>query len=86
MTGKKRLSTDSTGTTILKKKNLKKLLYIVLYIYNMENFSLDHIKTLSQNDAKVYLIKYFLPLTDGNHAFYINGKFQILDTKVIKST
>ena len=52
----------------------------------IENFSLDQIKTLSQNDAKVYLIKYFLPLTDGNHAFYINGNFQILETKVIKST
>lgn len=52
----------------------------------IENFSLDKIKNLSQNEAKAYLTKYFIPLTDGNHAFYCNGKFQILETKVIKST
>jgi hypothetical protein len=52
----------------------------------IENFSLDKIKNLSQNEAKSYLIKYFIPLTDGNHAFYHNGKFEILDTKVVKST
>ena len=52
----------------------------------MENFCLDRIKNLSQIEAKEYLTKYFIPLTDGNHAFYINGKFQIYDSKVIKST
>jgi hypothetical protein len=52
----------------------------------IENFSLDYIKNLSQNDAKEYLTKYFVPLTDGNHAFYINGKFEIYETKIIKST
>ena len=52
----------------------------------IENFSLDFIKNLSQNHAKEYLITYFIPLTDGNHAFLFNGKFQILDTRVIKST
>lgn len=50
------------------------------------NFSLDHIKNLSPNDAKEYLTKYFIPLTDGNHAFYLNGKFHISEPKVIKST
>lgn len=52
----------------------------------IENFSLDHIKNLSQNEAKEYLIKYFVPLTDGKHAFYMNGKFNISETKDIKST
>jgi hypothetical protein len=52
----------------------------------IENFSLDKIENLSQNDAKEYLTKYFIPLTDGNHAFYHNGEFEILETKVVKST
>ena len=41
----------------------------------IENFSLNLIKSLSQNQAKEYLIKYFIPLTNGNHAFLVNGKY-----------
>ena len=52
----------------------------------IENFSLDLIKSLSQNQAKEYLIKYFIPLTNGNHAFLVNGKYEIYETKIIKST
>jgi hypothetical protein len=52
----------------------------------IENFSLDLIKSLSQNQAKEYLTKYFIPLTNGNHAFLVNGKYEIYETKVIKST
>ena len=52
----------------------------------MENFSLDLIKNLSPNDAKEYITKYFIPLTDGNHAFYLNGKYEIKEQKVINAT
>lgn len=43
----------------------------------MENFDLDHIRELSLSNAKNYLTQYFIPLTDGNHAFYIDGKYEI---------
>jgi hypothetical protein len=51
-----------------------------------KNFDLDLIKSLSQNDAKEYLTKYFIPLTDGRHAFYFNGEYKIKETKEIKET
>jgi hypothetical protein len=50
----------------------------------MENFNLKFIKTLNYNDAKQYLTKYFIPLNDGTHAFYQDGKYQILKLSVIK--
>jgi hypothetical protein len=52
----------------------------------MDNFSLDTVKALSQNDALEYVKKYFIPLDNGNHAMRINGKFEVVETKVIKST
>ena len=51
-----------------------------------ENFSLDKINDLSKKDAQEYLTKYFIPLSDGNHALYSNKKYTILDQKVIKNT
>ena len=53
---------------------------------NKPNFSLNHVKTLSPNDARRYIDSYYIPLTDGNRAFYINGKYDILDDAVIKKT
>ena len=50
------------------------------------NFCLNHIKTLSPNEARRYIDSYFIPLTDGDHAFYINGKYDILDDSVVKKT
>ena len=41
----------------------------------MENFNLDTIKNLSLNEAKKYIDKYFIPLTDGNHGFYNNKTY-----------
>lgn len=51
-----------------------------------ENFDLNTIKAMCAIDAKAYLRKYFVPLNDGNHAFFENGKFTIKDAKTIKST
>ena len=52
----------------------------------MENFDLGKIKTLSFNDCKTYIDKYFIPLTNGEHAFYIDGKYEIMDESIIKKT
>ena len=50
----------------------------------MNCFNLDKIKTLSPNDAKEYITKYFIPLTDGNHALLKDNKYEILDEGTIK--
>ncbi len=50
----------------------------------MENFSLEKIKTLSQIEAKAYLIKYFVPLSNGNHAMLINGKYEVKEDNEVK--
>jgi hypothetical protein len=52
----------------------------------IENFSFDVINNLSQTEAKNYLTKYFVPLTDGSHAYLMDGKFKILEDKTVKST
>ena len=44
---------------------------------NFENFNLEKLKTLSPNDAKTYVTKYFIPLSNGNHAMLINGKYEL---------
>lgn len=51
-----------------------------------ENFDLNKVKTLSQNEARQYVDKFFIPLTDGNHALLVNGKYEIYDDAVIKKT
>ena len=42
------------------------------------NFSVTHCKTLKFRDAINYVEEYFIPLTDGTHAFKLNGKWTIL--------
>ncbi len=49
-----------------------------------ENFTLAKIKTLSPIDAKEYITKYFVPLSNGNHAMLIDGIYQIKDDQEIK--
>ena len=49
----------------------------------MDNFSFSTLKNLSVNDAKEYIVKYFIPLSDGNHAFYNNGKYEIKSHELI---
>jgi hypothetical protein len=51
-----------------------------------ENFDLNKVKALSPIEAKQYVDKYFIPLTDGNHALLVNGKYEIYDDSVIKKT
>ena len=50
------------------------------------NFDLAKLKVLSPIDAKKYIDDYFIPLTDGNHAFYRDGNYDILDDSVLKRT
>ena len=52
----------------------------------MENFNLDTVKNLSQVEAKAYVTKFFVPLTDGNHAMLKDGKYVIKDDTEIKKT
>ena len=53
---------------------------------NQLNFSLDTISNLSQQEAKQYLIKYIVPLTNGSHAMLKNGKYEIIEDQIIKKT
>ena len=39
------------------------------------NFDLNNLKTLSSFDARNYSIKYFIPLSDGNHAMLVNESY-----------
>ena len=50
----------------------------------MENFNLSKIKSLSPIDAKEYITKYFVPLSNGNHAMLIDGVYIIKDDQEIK--
>lgn len=52
----------------------------------MENFNLKKLKTLNPSDAKEYIIKYFVPLTDGNHAKYEDGRYIIKEKTEIKES
>ena len=52
----------------------------------IENFDLDKVKSLSQIEAKQYVDKYLIPLTDGSHAELFDGEYQIIDDAVIKKT
>jgi len=52
----------------------------------MENFKLNKVNDLSPTEAKVYISRYFYPLTNGDHAMRINDKFEIIDKSVIKDT
>ena len=53
------------------------------------NFSLDHIKNFSlnqQQDAKEYIKRFFVPLSNGTHAMLINGKYEIKEDADVKRT
>ena len=52
----------------------------------MDNFNLETAQNLGLPQAKEYITKYFVPLTDGNHAMLLNGEFVIKDDTVIKKT
>jgi len=51
-----------------------------------ERFNLAKIRTLSPNDAKTYITQYFIPLNNGNHAFYDGSVFTVRDDKELKQS
>ena len=51
-----------------------------------ERFNLSKIRTLSPNDAKTYITNYFIPLNNGNHAFYDGNVFSVRDDKELKQS
>ena len=55
----------------------------------MKNFSLKKIQDLKpsqQVKAVEYISKYFIPLSNGMHAFFNNGKYELIDHLTIKRT
>jgi len=50
------------------------------------NFNLENAQNMGLNEAKEYIIKYFIPLTDGNIAQLINGEYEVKESAIIKST
>lgn len=52
----------------------------------MENFNLYKLKELSPNDSKAYITKYFVPLNNGTHAFFIDSMYVVKEEQEIKRT
>jgi hypothetical protein len=50
----------------------------------MENFDFIKLKTLNFNQQKEYIIKYFVPLSNGSHCMYKNGVYELIADEVIK--
>ena len=50
------------------------------------NFLLSSVADLSKNQSREYIDSYFYPLTNGLHAFYDCGKFEIRETEDLKKT
>jgi hypothetical protein len=62
-------------------------------IYRMEEFSLAKVADFRISDfperlaeAQNYVKQYFVPLNTGNHAVYVNRKFEVMEQSVVKST
>lgn len=54
-----------------------------------KNFSLKKVQDLKpseQGKAETYISKYFIPLSNGMHAFLNNGKYELIDHNTIKHT
>ena len=55
----------------------------------MKNFSLKKVQDLKpseQQKAQAYISKYFIPLSNGMHAFFNNNKYELIDHNTIKRT
>ena len=50
----------------------------------MENFSFAILKSFNFNQQKEYIIKYFVPLSNGSHCMLQNGVFELIADEVIK--
>jgi hypothetical protein len=51
-----------------------------------ENFDLKKIKTLNFEQQKIYISKYFIPLTNGAHCRLLNNKYDIIDKQILNDT
>ena len=52
----------------------------------MKIFSLKKVQDLPPSKAIAYVCKYFIPLSNGMHAFYNNGKYELIDYNTVKRT
>jgi hypothetical protein len=55
----------------------------------MKNFSLKKVQDLKPSEqlkAQAYISKYFIPLSSGMHAFFNDGKFELIDHNTVKRT
>ena len=52
----------------------------------MKNFSLKKLQDLPPSKAIAYVCKYFVVLSNGMHAFYNNGKYELIDYNTVKRT
>ena len=52
----------------------------------MKNFSLKKVQDLQPSKAIGYVCKYFIPLSNGMHAFYNNSKYELIDHNTVKRT
>ena len=44
-----------------------------------DNFKFETLDQLNPFDAKEYIKKYFIPLTDGGHAILENGEYKVIE-------
>ncbi len=51
----------------------------------VKTFNLEKVKDLSFSKQKKYITKYFVPLSDGNHAQKVNGLYVVKDESQIKN-
>ncbi len=49
----------------------------------MENFSFTTLKNLNFEQQKQYILKYFIPLSNGHHAMLTNNEYELLPDDVI---
>ena len=50
----------------------------------MENFCFNKLKSLNFSQQKEYIIKFFVPLSNGSHCMLQNGVFELIADEVIK--
>ena len=55
---------------------------------NSPNFDFKQVDVKQNTPKQImkYISKYFIPLTDGNHIFFVNGKYTIYDQATVKKT
>ena len=50
-----------------------------------ENFSFEIMNKMMMKDCRQYITKYFIPLTNGKHAFIVDGGYIIYSERTIKN-